>query len=469
MEGNLLERLFKTWLKPKSILIAFLLLAILYVTVVSSVSGWDGVTLTRKSYIGIGACFLLVHAVYVAICLVKYRLPRPPKGYIGVLFSIDAETEKFYLSARHKLVSNFNESLENGTDIRLKALCVPTARIEKYILRKDSGIIQLLTKTNSAILVKVRYTTDDIDVSEHFQLKVHYDVLHPKFNQTAEEILSYDLSRIGSPLRNQRFEKKDSIDVFEFTTQTMVFACQYIIGFVSLLTGDGVSAVELLREARRTVLKNTDAGLDPHRLLPLVEDRLFASYCLVSAIQQQAFQEDSYVEHLHVADVALEKANEIHPDTYSYNLGKAYILVMLYQDGIAARKCIDQCKLSAPNCAWRYSDAFLCAYLDHSPGKVIAKYNTAFSYQYDNLVQLAHNIELSIEKEPERYKLHLAAGLVYNKVGDQKLARQHLSLYLSLDTKADVRSREKITKLIDAAHCEEACNHDCSQCLQLGA
>lgn len=464
MESKLAERLEKAWLKPKSIPIALALTIFAYFLFVSALGALDGVTLTKNDYHIWAMVAFGVLCLYIGICLCKYRLPRAKKNCVAVLFCIEAESEKLFASASRKLVSDFQAALAHNAEIRFKALCVSKERVAKYDLKQDADCLDLLCKTHCVLLVQVRYTTDDVDDSGNFRLTICYGVRHPEIDEDVEKTLSHDMARLGAPIRNQRFEKKDAIDVFEFTTQALVFACQYIVGFAVLLAGDGQNAVTLLLQARKIVEINEGGYFDKNNLLRLVDERLYAAYYLSSAIQLRKFQLDHSIEYLQEMDKNLELSNHIRPDTYAYNLDKAYVLVCLYKDGKAAKKCIERCKEMNKNNIWQYSEAFLCAYLDKSAGIVMSKYAKAFTKPYANLVELLDFIEYVLEQEPDKMTLHLAAGMIYSKAGDNILARQHLSIYLKNVPQTDRRTLEKIDKLMQSNICGIECNQNCISC-----
>ena len=464
MKEFLLNLLNKFWLKPKGIPAAFVLAAICCIGFISTIDGLDGVTLCAKDYYCISIVFGIIWSIYAVNCLYADRLPRAPKDHLAVLFCIDAESDKLYAAAKSKLVSNFTASLADNSNIRFKALCVSRESVSKYNLTQTPDALRLLHRTRSVILVNVRYTTDDVDAPEKFSLKINYGVRHPQIDKTAEKVLTYDMSQLGAPLRNRRFDKKETIEVFDFSTQALVFVCQYIIGFVLLLAGDAKNAVDLLKLARETALKNNGEGFDTKNLTQLVDDRLFAAHLRVATGLLKSFQEDYSMEHLYEADTILEQVNHIRPGTYSYNLLKAYVLVMLYQDGASARKCIEKCKQSNQYQDWTYSDAFLSAYAGNSPGRVISKYTKAFKAFNENLLELADYIEVVLEREPEKATLHLALGILYNRIENHKLANYHLSVYLEQVEVTDCRANDKIKQLIETAKCGPNCNRNCSNC-----
>jgi hypothetical protein len=106
----------------------------------------------------------------------------------------------------------------------------------------------------------------------------------------------------------------------------------------------------------------------------------------------------------------------------------------------------------------------LCAYAGRNAGFVISKYNKAFKTPYDNWLELADYIEFVLDREPNKKSLHLAAGLIYTKIEDCKLARQHLAIYLSLVSRIDCRDREKVERLMESQKCDHLCNNNCATC-----
>lgn len=469
MESKLTERLEKAWLKPKSIPIAFALIVIAYFALVSILSALDGVTLTDEHYRNLAIIFFFVWCLYIGVCLYKYRLPHAKKNCVAVLFCIEAESEKLFATAKNKLVSNFQSSLEHNAKIRFKALCISKTRVSKYNLKQDRDCLKLLRKTNSVLLVQVRYTTDDVDNSENFKLTVCYGVRHPEIDKDVEKLLSQDLTRLGAPIRSQRFEKKDTIEVFDFTTYALVFACQYIMGFAVLLAGDAQNAITLLLQARKIVEINEGGYFDAKNLLLLVDDRLFSAYSLSVVVHLRNFQSNHSITHLQEMDKYLELTNRIRPNTYAYNIGKAYVLVCLHKDGQGAKKCIERCKEINQNNDWRYSEAFLSAYLEKNAGLVMSKYTKAFTKPYANPVELLDYIEYVLEQEPNKITLHLAAAIIYSKTGDSILTRQHLSIYLKNVPQLDRRTSEKIDRLMQSTVCGIECNQNCINCSYLEA
>ena len=90
------------------------------------------------------------------------------------------------------------------------------------------------------------------------------------------------------------------------------------------------------------------------------------------------------------------------------------------------------------------------AYEEKSPITVYRKYQTAFKYD-ERVDNIAEYIEYILEIVPENKMLHLAAGLVYNKKGDDILAKDHLDKFFEVYEDDKIKrylSRNKYTKYL---------------------
>lgn len=464
MKDFLLEILKKAWLKPKSIAPSFLLLLALYVSMMTTLEALDGIVLDATSHWIVAAIFVVIWFIYIIFCIRNYLLPRAPKGYISVLFCIDAENEKLFDCARYKLVNNFTDSLAQNSRIPFKAFYIAKDRVAKFDLKQNEDCHRLLQITHCNMLVLVRYSADYIDAPEQFELKIKYGVRHPKFDNTGEEILAHDMDQVAALLVERRFEKAETFDVFACSTQTLVFACQYIIGLVLLLEDKCVDALELLQQARSTAECNSDKKFDTKKFVDMVDNRRFVAYQRSAQQCIAKFQNTHNMDFLIDAERLLEQSNKICSGSYSYYLVKAYILVMLHKDRIEARKCIDRCKQINLREDWMYSDAFLCAYASNTAGHIIAKYNKAFKVETENIVQLADYIEVIRYREPEKISLSLALGILYSKMGNNKLARKNLSVYLEQADITNSKDRSKIEKILCTISCDDTCTSSCSCC-----
>lgn len=467
MKEFLLRIIEKLWLRKKSIPVAFILLTGVFFAVAKAFNEWNWVDVSMGAYIAVAICLFCVGVVYSICCLACDHLPKAPKETLGVLFCIDAESSLLYDTAKFKLVENFNE-VNPGGKVRVVAKCISKKQAKRYDLQNHDSAVKLLMKTRCVLLVRVRYSADDAKNAENFEMRIGCGVRHPRFDEKADAVLVQDMSMLTETVRNQHFTNRNAINIFNFTTHTLFFACNYILGFVYLLARNGEAAYELLTTARK-VIDQDDATLsEKEKWRSLVDDRIYATLAQISIDCLARFQKEKDKHALQRMEQALETANTIYPYLYFYNVNMAYIQVTLHHNAASAKILIDKCKLSARNQrekSWLFSDAFLAAYLDYAPGTIVARYNKAFAEEKEsNLVMLVEHVEFMIAEQPEKNKLHLAAALVYEVLGDSKLMKQHLSIFLKNAGAIDTKARKLLEDKLAANDCREDCNHNCEKC-----
>ena len=76
---------------------------------------------------------------------------------------------------------------------------------------------------------------------------------------------------------------------------------------------------------------------------------------------------------------------------------------------------------------------------------IYKKYKNAFKVDH-NLIEIVDYIEFILLNEPERFGLLLAAGLVYEELGDNELSHQYYIRYQSVNHNTNFEEilREKI-------------------------
>ena len=441
----------------------FALLAIAFLSLASIFDGWTWVDVELWMYIVAAVTLVCFGIAYDVLCIVVDHLPRAPKGVLAVLFCIDAESEQLYQMAKFKLVDEFNLHATNE-GVTIQALCVSKAQIAKYNLYDNISLLALLEKTNSVLFVNVRYTADDVGNAENFELRINCAVSHPKFSDKANEVVSQDLRMMKKSVSRQKFTKANAINVFNFTAQTLVCACQYILGFVYLLSGNNRNAFNLLVLAKKSINTGQMGSAETKSLEQLIDDRIFSSLCQIAQECMATFQNEKALDQLGKLSQVLTMANMIRPETYFYNMNMAYVHIALNHDAGAAKNCIENCKASKENKDWMYSDAFLSAYCGHAPTTILNKYSKALKVPYESLVELVDYIEFIIEAKPEKTALHLAAGLIYEEMGDAKLMRQHLSVFLADGKGINKKTRDLLMAKISTGHCDVKCDEDCAKC-----
>lgn len=415
--------------------------------------------------IALGSFMVLAFATYSILCLVKDRLPCAPRGSIGVLFEIDAETDDIYNTVCYNLAHQVDEFLRIPDSPQLKVICVPSEKVAKYKDNAGNKMVNLLVKTNCIIHIMLKCKVDSVTQTEKYEMTLNYGILHPNFSQDAENILLADMKALKRPIGKLKFNRDGRIDIFNFTAQSLSYICQYVLGMVYLLALDYNNAYstftqlkEVLAEAPKNVQLNCILDV-------LVEIRLFSVYIQMANNNIYQFEQTQELAYLRLAKDLLESANQIVANTYDYYVKMAYVCIALDQDEVRAREYINKCKSTKYDYSWKYSDAFLSAYSDHAPMTICAKYKQAFQLCDYNLINLISYIEFIISIRPEKAALHLAAGLVYERIGDAKQMNRHFQRYLVMsEASKNGRIEKELTEKMKRLPCNEKCNNDCIHC-----
>jgi len=437
MDGFLNKVIEKIWLKYTSIPVLAVIVALSCISFAPN--KWNEANM--KFYIA-ASLFVIVFIGYVIICIHANTLPKAKKGNWAVLFVVDAESDQLFSDVRKKLISSFFDCINCNTTRQLQALCIRVERVRKLNLSVRDDVLSLLQATNCIFYVIVKYRVDSLINAENFEIKIDYGVVHPEFEKTVKQLLENDMGMLGEPLKKKRFTKAQTLDVFDITAHTLSLICQYVLGLVLLFSGGFDHAYSLFKMLY-TELKKADVTETIKRMQQLVSNRFYITCLSIVVRDMDIFYMDKSLAALDDMNIKLDEANLIVPNTYLYNLNKAYYHVARNTDISSAKKCIDKCKQMNQLTNWRYSDAFFAAYDGIPPLSIYKKYCQAFKSE-QNLYKIVDFIEYFIEREPGRITLHLAAGLVYDVIGDTILAKEHFEAYLNVEK--DNRIRAVLTR-----------------------
>lgn len=431
MKEFLSKLIEKFWLKYKSLPIVFLFLATVCVPFVPKAE--DDSFIQLKLVIMI--C-LSVFVIYFCLCVSNNRLPHAKKGTCAVLFVVDAETEVFFNDIKNKLICNFDEYINFNSHFSFSPVYIRKTDIPDYSLNNKDSMLRLLTKTGTMFVVDVKYRVDDVTHAEKYEIGFNFGVIHPTFADSITSVLKNDMHLLQKRVRKKRFERSHLLEQFDVTAQQLSLICKYIVGFVMLLSQQPQAAYELLREVYVLAKEMRTSVDDP--LLKLVELRL-VSACLINAeLDIDRFSQTKELRFLDHMDQMVEEANFLRPGLPQYYTCKAYYEIAKNRDAKAAAEYVSKAKCIDSSKSWRYSDAFLAAFTGKSPLTIYKKYMYAFKVDY-NLIQIVDYIEYIISEEPERTGLFLAAGLVYEEMGDRELSNCYFKKYLDANTNSTIQ------------------------------
>ena len=425
MEELLSQLLKKYWLSYKSIFIVLIICGAFCISALPQ----EGEGLSLRAQLSI-ILSVIVLVLYLLACVKHNALPKAKRNSVAVLFVVDAENDSFYKDVKNKLISSFAENINSNRDAKIEALCVKKEQLKNYSFTEKDIIIPILEKTGAVFLADIKYRVDCQTNAEHFEMKINYGVLHPIFQQNKTQVLIHDMNTMRKNLAKKRFNKAQLLDQFEYTSQALSLVCQYVMGFVLLLSGQAQEAYEYL--SRAYIEAKGASSIIDQDIFRLIESRFVDTCYIAASIDTEQFENTKDTKFLEKMNTRIEEAISIKPGNPDYFIAKAYYAIIIERDPVHARALIDYAKKIDSKKIWRYSDAFIDAYIGKESHTIYKKYKKAFTVDY-NLVRIADFIEYILEQEPERIGLNLAAALVYDQLGDTIRAKQYYSRCLEYE------------------------------------
>lgn len=432
---HLLDVLFKEPFKWKKVPIFVFLDLLLYFYLQENIVKWTSLPSFFSSKFFIISFSFSLFLIYLILCYYHTRLPRAPENTLAVLFVIDTANTQLYEDAKYRLVNSFEEFISKSNSPTFRAICVPKDSLKKYNLKDDNSKISLLIKVRCTFMILVKYDADNYLNADNYQMTIRCGVRHPKFSSSKSQIFMDDIDALRPSMRKKNFSKAQTMDVFNFTSQTLSFVCQYIIGLVYLLSDKVDEAQSLLltlyQQLDYASLNKSDYITNElNTLMRLTKKRLYLAFHTNALLCLDNFEDTKNTSKLHDAELLLNNALSLFPDSPQANINMAYISIALYGDSKKAREYVSKGKVAQIDTS--FDDAFLNAYDGAPPSLIISSYKRAFANdKSSNIVKLVDFCEHIIGKEPYRFSLHLALGLQYEFLGDYTLMQDHFATYLS--------------------------------------
>ena len=414
----------KLWLRYISIPITILIDALIVVFQIPQ----DGTPLGYKFYLitGISTTIALI---YIIITVKKNSLPYADNDKIGVLYIIKSENLKTYEHVKHCLVSKFEELSQNYEKPKTQIICVLESDVSKYPFSDKENFKKLLLRTNCIFAVYTRYTVDDADAAENFEMCINYALIHPKLKEEAHKALKLEMSIFAANIRKQNFLKNNSIQTFNVTAQKLSYICEYFLGISFMLTNRISLAKDIFIELEKSMVNNKLEDHFERSFVMVIRTRIFWICFAIINSEYASYRQTRDFKYLNNYRCLLEEANKYIQNTYEYNLDSGMLSILIDKNIANAAMFIEKCKLIKGRNEWRYSEAFLAAYDNEiNPLKVYRKYQGALKHDI-NIIIIIDFIEDILDQEPEHGGLHLALGLIYHDIKDFILMSYHLKKY----------------------------------------
>lgn len=217
----------------------------------------------------------------------------------------------------------------------------------------------------------------------------------------------------------------DSLLLFEFAARHIDVVARYIIGVAAALSGDVPYAEQLLLDARARLEEISKTGDAPvlATLRSRIASRLGEVYDSLLSDAQRKYILKRDLEALKESARLLAKRREVAKDNYFTRQAAALCAFLLDKDIELARREYAGCR-HVDDGSWRYGEAFLTAY-EGDLDRAYREYCSAFSAPLQDAsvpIQCEEFIQLSLEREPDRYWLHFCLGMINHRVKGDLLA-----------------------------------------------
>lgn len=435
----------KVWSIPIFVIISILTATPIILNILSSISyimTEDGITYSvpkmEAVYISIAIviCFVVLNIWNLIFVISKTHIKRARRGMAGILVYIDTNDIQIYKETIRKFGEEFKDNLLNGFDV----IYVPFGK--KKIEYRTKKIVPFLQKKHCILFLNIGINYDKDNTTVIYDMKINGSIIHASYPDEIEKEFQRIFSALLYDFKNVEFQSKEMIKRLRVTATEMSLACEYIIGLSLFLNGDFNRAELVFSD----ILKRKPINEQWEKVywgIQRIRHDMFMIFAMIHMEKYQRQCDDEMT--LDKVNDMLEHAKACCGMTYEYCLNKAYYCIAQKQDSKKAGELINLCKqMKHVSQIWKYSEAFLKAYDNKSIGSIVTSYNSALHVPY-NITELIVFIESVLEREPNRYGLLLAVGILYRSLGDDKLADDCIEKYIecSVDTQKTIEVLRK--------------------------
>ncbi len=430
MESRFLEKfLEETWGTWISVLIVNTVSVILgvfgYLKIVDTISeeSFNGEiyhVLKIVATIAVMAALVAVNVWYVFFVIRKNTIRRVKRGKIGILMQLDAESTQIY----DDIVRKFGDAFRNSIFDEFDVIFIPY----KKSIATDEDTRKLLVKKDCVLFLKIRIETDCTGSETLYDMSLKATISHYPYEENIKEEFQRLFCVSLSKFHNMRFVSGQKIRDMRVKANQLSFACEYTVGISLYLNGNYTKAETVLVALLPRLPENGMWGA----MRNSIQDARYEMYMTIAYYLKEKF---SYscddMQLLDRLEEYLDKGNACKPRQAEYYMNKAYCCVARDGNVKKANEYLNTFKqLEQQNLTYRYSEAFFKAYKNQTLGGILTSYKSALKVEY-NLEDIIVFIEAVLKKEPERYGLNLALGILYFECGDLELSNQNYEAYLT--------------------------------------
>jgi hypothetical protein len=384
---------------------------------------------------------------------VTNRLPRVPKGKVGIVLAISCDDEAHDRQVRADFIQTLRQLLERDADAGNFHLVT----LPRHIALEIDGFPdadRYLVKARGHFMLFGRVRKRPIRGQTAHLLNFEGLVRHAPVPDKVRHDLSEEFTKVIP--RRVVLQGDAEVFAFEATSEWTDVSARYIIALAALISGAVAYAERLLLDVEQR-LRSGRVALEPLRqIAQRLPDRfraLYEAWVRHLANRYTLTRERAFVEK---ADEITTKLLRRHPRHSGARLMKAICEFVLRHDVAEARRSAYAARRFG-DVTWRYSVAFLDAY-EGNLGAAEAEYQRAFSGLLEDVtvpVQCEEFIQLVLDDEPDKVQLHYCSGLInfYAKNDVAGALRDFRSFVQGLPDGAFQPQQRRATELI--CQCDE--------------
>lgn len=377
-----------------------------------------------------GASAAFTFILVISLWLYTVRIPKNPKGKVGIVVAIISDEEGEAKQIEFDLVRTLRQLLQRdpaGANFHL--LVLPTYAAEQI---SDFGSAdRFLRQTRCHFMLYGQAKRRNHLGKEFHVLVLEGIVRHAPIPKEVSNRLANDFRQV---LPRQVLVPRESDAIaFEVTSAWVDLSARYVIAIAAHLSGDIVYSERLFLDVESSLktAQHLKGFLQP--IAQSLPDRLKQLYRdWLGGLSDKYFMTRNrmYMEQI---DSVCDKLLAREPADYGALASKAMAEFILRRNIKEARNLIGQCR-RVRDVTWRYSLAFLHAY----GGDLEAahdEYRRAFRGPLQNItvpIQCEEFIQIILDEEPDKEQLHFCLGLInYNMKRDYVAAKRDFDRFVN--------------------------------------
>lgn len=357
------------------------------------------------------------------------RLPKTPRGTIGILVCIETEQRDHYRQLKSDLLLKLQSLLKASPRFHTYTfLDLPEYHCRKLLSEPTPHRYRI--KTRALFVLYGRGKVRRINKVEHHILELNCAVGIPELEETVTKRFADEF--LGIMPAKITIQREIDLLGFEVTAQWLAVVAEYMIGTAALMAYD-LDFAEHSLEAVHAKAKGAPELPAITKIRKHVPMRLSEVYTLQCDRAYQRWRQARGENDIGAITEYLDKQSRVDPENYNGHLMRALVLFVKGRQVDAAIAEIRRCQAQrVADRSWQYSLAFLLAYRGELQ-QARKQYQKAQEGQIPSrtVLRIEDFIEWVLEEEPEKVQLHFCLAMVNDgQKGDRKRALEEFEAFV---------------------------------------